>query len=230
MTRVKYIIGNWKMHKTREDAKAFLESLSIEGCQARVGLAVPYTAISAISGIMVGAQNVSEYTHGAYTGEISAEMLVELGATFTLIGHSERRTIYGESDEVCRQKLERAKEAGLLPIFCVGESEREREEGKTDEVVKRQLDGVSPEGIVVAYEPVWAIGTGKTATPEIAETVHETIRSFLGSSDVSILYGGSVKPDNVAELMAQPNIDGALVGGASLDPETFSKLCTQGAS
>jgi triosephosphate isomerase len=181
--------------------------------------------VQALAGTEIGvfAQSCHWAADGAFTGEVSAPMLQELGVYGTLVGHSERRQLFGETDETVGRRVRAALEAGLHVIACVGETEAEREAGETDEVLRRQLAVLEPdESLVIAYEPVWAIGTGKTATPEIAEAAHETIKSVI---DAPVLYGGSVKPDNAAELLAQPAIDGALVGGASLDVESFAAIC-----
>jgi triosephosphate isomerase len=206
-------------------------------------IAPPFTALDrlarAISGsnVMLGAQNVNPEPKGAFTGEIAAGMLVEIGCRFAIVGHSERRTLYGESDQLVARKAAALFSAGLTPIVCVGESLEEREAGRTFDVVGSQLAGSlaaipadRAAEVVVAYEPIWAIGTGRTATPQIAQEVHAFARaqlrkSFGAAGDaIRIQYGGSVKPDNVDELMAQPDIDGALVGGASLDPAAFSRI------
>ena len=174
-------------------------------------------------GIPVYAQNVHWAVEGAFTGEVSAPMLVELGVEGSIVGHSERRQYFGESDESVRERCEAALEAGHAVIACVGETEAEREAGMTAAVLRRQVAAVPRhERLVIAYEPVWAIGTGKTATPEIAQEAHSLIKEL---HDTRVLYGGSVKPENAAELMAQPAVDGALVGGASLEPDSFAAIC-----
>lgn len=232
----KIIAGNWKMHKTIEEASLFLEALipMIRGAKARVLIAPPFTALSkcckiaAGSQIEIGAQNMGDAEEGAYTGEISGRMLKEAGASFVILGHSERRTIFGETDALINRKLHRALSDALTPILCIGETDRQREEGESEKVLKRQLDG-SLKGIsdlkkvIIAYEPVWAIGTGKSATPEMAQEMHWTIRQHLGQK-LPILYGGSVKPANIESLLIQPDIDGALIGGASLEVEAFAKM------
>ena len=195
-------------------------------------LAVPFTALQAAQGseIEIGAQNMHDAAEGAFTGEISANMLWDAGATFVILGHSERRHLFGETNAFIHRKVVRALEEELQPLLCIGETEEERAHGRTADVLKRQLDeclkGVDPEKVMIAYEPVWAIGTGKTATPEIAEEAHQQIRAHLGESGkgVAILYGGSVKPETMKPLMQQPNVNGVLVGGASLDVETFAKI------
>jgi triosephosphate isomerase (TIM) len=181
--------------------------------------------VQALAGTEVGvfAQNCHWELEGAFTGEVSAPMLQELGVYGTLVGHSERRQWFGETDETVARRVRTALAQGLHVIACVGESEAEREAGETDAVLRRQVGVLeADENLVIAYEPVWAIGTGKTATPEMAQQAHETIKAVL---DLPVLYGGSVKPDNAAELMSQPAVDGALVGGASLDVESFAAIC-----
>jgi triosephosphate isomerase len=237
-----HVIGNWKMHKTEKEAMQFIEELAplISSFSVKVYLAVPFTAISASAktasktSILIGAQNMNDAQKGAFTGEIAASMLKAAGAEFVLLGHSERRHIFKETDEFINSKLLRALKEDLIPILCVGETEKEREENKTEEVLIRQLhEGLknvdSLEKIMIAYEPVWAIGTGKTATVQIAEKAHKFIRAYLKdvfktNIHVPILYGGSVKPENIAELVKEDDIDGALVGGASLDPKVFYKI------
>jgi triosephosphate isomerase len=181
--------------------------------------------VQALAGTEVGvfAQNCHWEAEGAFTGEVSAAMLQELGVYGTLVGHSERRQLFGETDETVARRVRAALAAGLHVIACVGETEEQREAGETDEVLRRQLSVLdADENLVIAYEPVWAIGTGKTATPEIAQQAHETIKALL---DLPVLYGGSVKPDNAADLLGQPAVDGALVGGASLDVDSFAAIC-----
>lgn len=246
MARTPLIAGNWKMYKTEKEAVEFIGSLAslVEGCKALVYLSVPFTMISPVAkaakktNIVIGAQNMHDASEGAFTGEIAGLMLKSAGAEFVLIGHSERRAIFREDDHFIHRKLIRALKDGLQPILCVGETETEEEEGRRDEVLKRQLSsalaGVSAEDvekIIVAYEPVWAIGTGKTATPKVAQSAHHFIRKVLEelfnatvSSKMTILYGGSVKPENTQDLMKQKDIDGALVGGASLNSESFSQI------
>ena len=233
------IIGNWKMYKTPAEAAFFIEALKPKLAQSRAYLAVPFPALVPAceaakgSGIEIGAQNLSEHKEGAYTGEVSAGMIRASGASFTLIGHSERRQYYGESDDLVHAKLRRAILSGLKPILCIGETENEREQGKTEEVIKTQLKGalgkIEPDELkelIVAYEPVWAIGTGKSASAEMANEAHGVIKAFLKSYmlDVMVLYGGSVKPENAKELLAMEHIDGALVGGASLNIESFIQI------
>jgi triosephosphate isomerase len=225
------IAGNWKMFKGPVEAGAFCRELrdadlpdDVDGvvCPPFVSLEA---AVQALAGTEVGvfAQNCHWELDGAFTGEISASMLQELGVYGTVIGHSERRQWFGETDETVARRVTTALAHGLHVIACVGESEAEREAGETDAVLRRQVSVLeADENLVIAYEPVWAIGTGKTATPELAQQAHETIKSVL---DLPVLYGGSVKPENAAELMSQPAVDGALVGGASLDVESFAAIC-----
>ncbi|MFL5964430.1 MAG: triose-phosphate isomerase [Gaiellaceae bacterium] len=225
------IAGNWKMFKGPAEAGAFCRGLRDADLPAEVDVVVcpPYvsleTAVQALAGTEVGvfAQNCHWELEGAFTGEVSASMLQELGVYGTLVGHSERRQWFGETDETVAHRVRTALAQGLHVIACVGESEAEREAGETDAVLRRQVGVLeADDNLVIAYEPVWAIGTGKTATPELAQQAHETIKSVL---DLPVLYGGSVKPDNAAELMSQPAVDGALVGGASLDVESFAAIC-----
>jgi triosephosphate isomerase len=198
------------------------EGVDVVVCPPYVSLAETVLAV-ADTEIGVFAQNCHWAAEGAFTGEVSAGMLKELGVYGTLVGHSERRQYFGETDETVAKRVGAALEAGLDVIACVGETEAEREAGETDDVLRRQLAALeADDNLVIAYEPVWAIGTGKTATPEMAQQAHETIKSLI---DAPVLYGGSVKPENAAELMAQPAIDGALVGGASLDVESFASIC-----
>jgi triosephosphate isomerase (TIM) len=224
------IAGNWKMFKGPAETAEFclglreqeLEGVEVVVCPSFVSLAV---AVQLLAGteIAVAAQNVHWDDEGAYTGEISARMLRELGVYGAIVGHSERRQFFGETDETVAKRVHAALEAGLFVIACVGETEEERESNRTEEVLRRQLSALdADDNLVLAYEPVWAIGTGKTATPEIAQAAHAFIKSLL---DVPVLYGGSVKPDNAAELLAQPGVDGALVGGASLELESFTAIC-----
>jgi triosephosphate isomerase (TIM) len=230
------IAGNWKMFKSPMDAGRFCRALRDVALpdDADVVVCPPYIsleiAVQALAGTEVGvfAQNCHWELEGAFTGEVSAPMLQEIGVYGTLAGHSERRQWFGETDETVAQRVRTALAQGLHVIACVGETEAEREAGETDAVLRRQVGVLeADENLVIAYEPVWAIGTGKTATPELAQQAHETIKSVL---DLPVLYGGSVKPDNAAELMAQPAVDGALVGGASLDVESFAAICRAAAS
>ncbi len=239
-----YMIGNWKMNQSLEDIKAFFHGLELSNNQNNFWIAPQTLHLSFVQelasqkGILVGAQNCSDQEQGAYTGETSPESLMELGMHFTLLGHSERRSLYGESDEFINKKVLKAIQKGLTPVLCIGETLSEREAGKTLDVVLSQvkagLNGVelnNESELILAYEPVWAIGTGKTASPEQAEEVHAAIRELLiklygeTGKDISILYGGSVKPNNVKDLLSQPNINGGLVGGASLKANDFSALC-----
>jgi triosephosphate isomerase len=224
------IAGNWKMYKGPAETAEFcfalreqdLSGVDVVVCPPYVSLAV---AVQLLAGteIAVAAQNVHWEHEGAYTGEISAAMLREIGVYGAIVGHSERRQYFGESDEMVAKRVQAALEAGLFVIACVGETEDERERGETEAVLRRQVSVLEPDdNLVVAYEPVWAIGTGKTATPEIAQEAHAFVRSLL---DVPVLYGGSVKPDNAAELLGQPDVDGALVGGASLELDSFTEIC-----
>lgn len=246
MSRPRIIAGNWKMNCTPAETKELITSLvASEKSEPEVVTIVcpPFTSLSVAaellsnSSIILGAQNLSEHESGAYTAEISAGMLVAAGVKYVIVGHSERRQHYHETDSLINAKLKTALNNGLFPIFCVGETLKERETGDSRKVVSGQLlnglDGLSVENLknlIVAYEPVWAIGTGKTATPEMAQDMHKFIRENLAkiepaiANSTPILYGGSVKPDNVAGLFNQPDIDGALVGGASLSADSFMKI------
>jgi triosephosphate isomerase len=246
-SRTPLIAGNWKMHKTGSQAVEAASQLKalVEGAtNVEVMIAPTYTALYQVaqalkgSAIALGAQDIYWEKQGAFTGEISSEMLVDAGCSHVIIGHSERRQFFGETDASVNRKIQAALSATLVPVFCIGEKEAQREAGETFSVLDKQVrDGLKDfsfdelSDLVVAYEPVWAIGTGKTATKEQAQEAHQFIRSLLETlfgnpfaEAVRILYGGSVKPDNVRALMEMPDVDGALVGGASLDPETFSKL------
>ncbi len=241
------IAGNWKMYKTCFEAAEtarHLVKLVADAKDVDIMIAPQFTALSPVSEIVkgslvsLGAQNLFWEKEGAYTGEISAEMLIAAGCSHVIIGHSERRQYFDETDDTVNKKINSAIKGQLTPVFCVGETEKERESKDTFSVLDKQvtlgLKGFSSdqlEKLVVAYEPVWAIGTGKTATSDQAQEVHQFLRSMLEkifgdsfSKTIRILYGGSVKPENISELMAMPDIDGALVGGASLDAETFSKI------
>jgi len=241
------IAANWKMYKTIREGVDFIKALSSligKADDRDVLICVPFTAIHAVAkaaqglGIQVGGQNMHFEKEGAFTGEISAGMLLDAGATWVVLGHSERRHVFHESDETINKKVRAALAHGLKPILCVGELIEEREAGRTEAVVRKQVvegfKGLSREQalkVAIAYEPVWAIGTGKTATPEDADAVHAFIRVVVGElydrdlADSKIIqYGGSVKPENVDALMAKPNIDGALVGGASLKAESFAGI------
>jgi triosephosphate isomerase len=229
------IAGNWKMYKGPAETAEFclglreqqLDGVDVVVCPPYVSLAV---AVQLLAGTEIGvaAQNVHWESEGAFTGEISAPMLRELGVYGAIVGHSERRQSFGETDDTTGKRARAALDAGMFVIACVGETEEERERGETATVLRRQLSVLEPDdNLVVAYEPVWAIGTGKTATPEIAQEAHAFIKTLL---EVPVLYGGSVKPDNAAELLGQPAVDGALVGGASLALDSFLAICRAGAS
>jgi triosephosphate isomerase (TIM) len=247
MERTPLVAGNWKMHKTRAEAAVFCsELLPLVDDLDEVDLAVcpPFTALDIVAerladaGVGVWGQNAHEAPEGAFTGETSCAMLVDAGATGVLLGHSERRTLFGETDEVLARKLAAALAHGLEPVLCIGESEAERDGGATESRLRMQLDGalggLSASQVLqltIAYEPVWAIGTGRSATPEMAQATHAFIREALTerygeecAAALRILYGGSVKPDNAGSLLAQPDIDGALVGGASLAAQAFAAI------
>ncbi len=238
------VAGNWKMFKSAAETRAFIyafkQSLT-DAADREVVLCVPYTdlwaAAEALKGtaIALGAQNVHWETQGAFTGEISVGMLKEIGCHYAIVGHSERRQYFGETDTTVHKRTLAALAGGITPIACIGETLKEREESQTYSVLERQIkEGLkalsNPKGIVIAYEPVWAIGTGKTATPAMAQEAHAFIRKQFeklygdAAQSLRILYGGSVKPDNMAQLLAQPDIDGALVGGASLEADSFAKI------
>src|SRR5919201_6638488 len=224
------VAGNWKMFKGVRETREFLTALSApDGVD--VVVCPPYTSLAAAvdsTDLPVYAQSVHWSAEGAFTGEISAPMLRELGVTGSIVGHSERRQYFGETDETVARRVAAACDAGLRVIACVGESAEEREAGQTELVLRLQVEAIrdafddSPAQLVIAYEPVWAIGTGKTATPELAKDAHAFVKTIL---DVPVLYGGSVKPENAAELCAQRDVDGALVGGASLDVDSFASIC-----
>lgn len=241
------IAGNWKMYKTRAETLAFFSAFLplVEGTKhCDIVVAPPFTAICAAveathgTNVAVGGQDLHWQPEGAFTGEVSGKMLAESGCTYVIVGHSERRQFFGETDESVQRKTKAALAANLAPIVCVGELLAEREGNQTETVLRRQFEGglgaLTPaefSRILVAYEPVWAIGTGRTATPEIAAEAHRFIRDLAAkqfkseqASALRILYGGSVKPDNIKGLMAQAEIDGALVGGASLDPKSFAVI------
>ncbi|HXH08444.1 MAG TPA: triose-phosphate isomerase [Alphaproteobacteria bacterium] len=243
------IVGNWKMHKTIAEAVALAQTLKASVAGVRdvdIGVAPPFTALAAVvealrdSHIIVAAQNMHWEPQGAFTGEISAAMLADVGCRRVIIGHSERRQYFAETDETVNKKLHAALAAGLDPILCIGETLAQRESQATFRVLEQQvrqaLVSIGEEGmrrLVIAYEPVWAIGTGKTATPAQAQEVHAFIRSLLESlygktlaDEIRIQYGGSVNAGNIQALMAQPDVDGALVGGASLDASSFAKIVT----
>lgn len=240
-TRRKLVVGNWKMHGSRKGNAELLEGIVAArpfGCDVAVCVPFPYLAETAValaaSDLRWGAQDCSAHEQGAYTGEVSAAMLVDVGARYGLVGHSERRQYHHESSELVARKFVAAVHAGLVPVLCVGETLEQREAGQTEQVIAAQLAPVLElagvdafAGAVVAYEPVWAIGTGRTASPEQAQAVHAFIRGEVAGRDariadsLPILYGGSVKPDNAAELFSQPDVDGGLVGGASLVAADF---------
>ena len=245
--RTPLIAGNWKMYKTSAEAAETagqLVGLTTDIEAVDIMIAPTFTCLEAVCGVVagsrvaLGAQNLYWEKEGAYTGEISADMLIAAGCRYVIIGHSERRQYFGETDETVNKKIKAALDAGLIPVMCVGETEQERDAGQTFSVLDKQVkSGLHSyvakdlETLVIAYEPVWAIGTGKTATREQAQEAHHHIRGLLTelygdalSASLRILYGGSVKPDNVSALMAMPDIDGALVGGASLDADSFSKI------
>lgn len=245
--RVPYVAGNWKMNTSEAEAQTLIDELKTQiedVADVDVAVAPPFVYLHKAvylakdSVLKVGAQNCYFESKGAFTGEIAPEMLKDVGCDFVILGHSERRHVLGETDEVINKKVKKALEAGLEVILCVGELLKEREANKTEDVVKAQLVGgltdISADDmtkITIAYEPVWAIGTGKTATPDQAQDVHAFIRGWFKSNynetvaeQVRIQYGGSVKPDNAAELMSQPDIDGALVGGAALKADSFSAI------
>lgn len=246
--RTQVIAGNWKMYKDLSEsvelAAGIVNGINQSEMRCKVVLCPPFTSLETVytviknSAVKLGGQNMHQEENGAFTGEISAPMLKAAGCSYVILGHSERRAIFGESDQLINSKIIKAINSGLLPIFCIGETLQERESGITFDVVKRQiveglkgLSSIDMEKAVIAYEPVWAIGTGKTATPEQAQEVHAFIRKLLSelySRDVSegtvIQYGGSVKPENAVELLNQPDIDGALVGGACLKADSFLKI------
>jgi triosephosphate isomerase len=224
------IAGNWKMYKAPAEAAEFclglreqeLEGVDVVVCPPFVSLAVTVQLLAGTE-IAVAAQNVHWEAEGAFTGEVSAGMLLELGVYGAIVGHSERRQYFGETDDTVAQRVHAALDAGLFVIACVGETEAQRDRGETEDVLRRQLSVLEPDdNLVLAYEPVWAIGTGKTATPETAQAAHAFVKSQL---EAPVLYGGSVKPENAAELLAQDDVDGALVGGASLELESFTAIC-----
>lgn len=237
------------MHKTIGEATQFIDALcpKVADAKVQVFIAPPFTAISACaqaakgSKVSIGAQNMSDIDEGAFTGEVSARMLKDAGAKFVILGHSERRSHFGETDEHIHHKLKRAIAEKIPPILCIGEQKQDRDNGNSHKVLEKQLEGclgkLSPaelKDLVIAYEPVWAIGTGKTATPEIVQETHHAIRSFLSKNwgkefadKLLILYGGSVKPENINPLLNQSDIDGALIGGASLDVEAFTQMVTR---
>ncbi|SPE35168.1 Triosephosphate isomerase [Burkholderiales bacterium] len=246
--RNKLVAANWKMNGSRADNERWLQAFRAAPAHCETIVCPPYVYLQQIvqglagTAAGIGAQNVSERTAGAWTGQVAAEMLLDSGASWVIVGHSERRAACGESDDVVAAKFERAVAAGLRPILCVGETLAQREQGRTQQVVAMQLDAVlrrCPAAQLaagaVAYEPVWAIGTGRTATPQQAQEVHAAIRSRLASQDPAaaavtrVLYGGSVKPANAQELFSQPDIDGGLIGGASLVAADFLAICAAAA-
>jgi triosephosphate isomerase (TIM) len=245
--RIKFVAGNWKMNGNLATNQALLQALApalsrIAGVKCAICAPYPYLAqvqqLLSGSGIAWGAQDVSQHDAGAYTGEVSGAMLVDFGCRYVIVGHSERRTLFGETSEIVARKYAAALKAGLTPIVCFGETLAEREGGETEAVVGAQLDSVlagsgaqSLMHAVIAYEPVWAIGTGRTATPEQAQAVHAYLRERISKHDagvsecVQILYGGSVKAGNAVELFSMPDIDGGLIGGASLDADEMTTIC-----
>jgi triosephosphate isomerase len=242
--RRKFVAGNWKMHGSRASAQALVDAIAQvpQACEVAVFPPFPYLpeliARAAGSAVSFGAQDVSAHDKGAYTGEVAASMVKDIGATYTLVGHSERRQYHAESNELVAEKFAQAQAVGLTPVLCIGETLEQRDAGLTEEIVGAQLDAMLKRSGVaalaqalIAYEPVWAIGTGRTATPEQAQAVHAFIRGKLArenatiSGSVRVLYGGSVKPDNAAALFAQADIDGGLIGGASLVAADFLAIC-----
>ena len=239
------IAGNWKMHGTVEQATAIASRLAAQWCDQDVAEMVvfpPYVHLTQVmnatqdTAVAVGAQNVCQYDIGAYTGEVSAAMLADLGCRYVLVGHSERRALFDDSNQTVAEKFKAAQQAGITPILCVGETLQQRQRSQTLDVVAQQIDAVTEVvslqdlcSAVIAYEPVWAIGTGETATPQQAQEVHSAIRVQLGvgGSETTLLYGGSVNANNAAELFAQPDINGGLVGGASLKADEFLTIAQQ---
>lgn len=249
--RTVLIVGNWKMNKTASDAATFTRALSerLHGCSSHIELVVapPFTALQAVrtalapsSPLQLGAQDMFWEDHGAYTGEVSAPMLLDLGCRYVILGHSERRTLFGEQSDGVQKKIRTALKHGLRPILCIGESLKQREAGTTDAVLTQQLDeslsgftADALDGMTVAYEPIWAIGTGKSATVEQAVAAHQTIRRVLATTfspaladSTRILYGGSVTPQNIESLLASSQIDGALIGGACLQVDSFATIAS----
>lgn len=245
--RAQWVVGNWKMHGRLAEnetlLRALLEGAGVIGEAVRIGVCVPAPYLAQVQALLDGSalawgvQDVSAHVQGAYTGEVAGEMALEFGATLAIVGHSERRAYHGESSELVAAKAQRALQAGLTPIVCIGETLQERERGETQAVVGAQLDAVLAvlsaqelARVVVAYEPVWAIGTGRSATAEQAQEVHAFLRARLaakgaGLAGVPLLYGGSVKPDNAETLFSQADIDGGLIGGASLKSQDFLAIC-----
>ncbi|MEM9271988.1 MAG: triose-phosphate isomerase [Cyanobacteria bacterium P01_F01_bin.143] len=232
------IAGNWKMHKTQTESLEFVQKFksAIENADAsrETILCTPFTSLAIMSKnlhggtIKLGAQNIHWEDQGAYTGEISGGMLTEIGINYVIIGHSERRQYFGETDETVNLRLQAAQKHGICPILCVGETKEQRDAGETENIIINQLEkdllGIDQNNLIIAYEPIWAIGTGDTCESTEANRVIGIIRQQLDNKNVSIQYGGSVKPNNIDEIMAQPEIDGALVGGASLEPESFARI------
>ncbi len=234
------------MHKMSAESEQFIQTLvpKIAGADCKILIAPPFTSIAPCvsaakgSNVQIGAQNMSDSDEGAFTGEVSCRMLKDIGASFVILGHSERRSHFGETDTHIHHKIKRAVLESIPAILCIGESEQERESGHSEDVLKRQLDGALEglskeqlQDLTIAYEPVWAIGTGKSATPDIAQSTHKAIRTHIAAhfgddfaQSLPILYGGSVKPNNIESLLMEPDIDGALIGGASLDVDAFSKM------
>lgn len=246
MTKKLYVIGNWKMYKTAREATDYIETLlpKVEGSSVRIYLSVPFTSIAPAAHyaketpIVIGAQNMNDSREGAFTGEIAGLMLKEAGAAFVLLGHSERRHLFGETHALIHRKVLRALQDDIQPVLCIGETAKERDAQKTEEVLKEQLMTAlntvpkeDVEKVMIAYEPVWAIGTGKTPTPKHIQEAHAFCRGCLAemfgkkhAALISILYGGSVKPSNAAEITAEKDVDGLLVGGASLEAETLAEI------
>ena len=245
--RIPVIAGNWKMHKTLAEARALSQAIRDGAAQAthcQIVIVPPYSALAAVAevirgtSLILGAQNVHWEAYGAYTGEISIPMLEDLGCGMVILGHSERRQHFGETDQTVNRRLRAVIRSSLTPIVCIGETLEQREEGSYHTILSQQLAGgldlLTHQDllrIILAYEPVWAIGTGRTASPEVAQEVHRSIRTWLAqrfgdetARQVRILYGGSIKPENIADLMRQPDIDGGLVGGASLEAKSFLRI------
>ena len=243
--RQRLVVGNWKMHGSRAEASQLVGGLleQLREVQVEVVLCPPFILLADVAGMLVestvglGAQNIAIESHGAFTGEVAAEMVVDVGCQYAIVGHSERRTLFNESDAIVAEKVAASLRAGLVPIVCVGETAAQREVGETEKIISRQLLAVferiggaekfAESGAVIAYEPVWAIGTGVTAEPEQVVAVHQFIRGLLGEAGAGsrVLYGGSVKPENAADLFKFEDIDGGLIGGASLDENSFSAIC-----
>jgi triosephosphate isomerase len=245
LMRRSLVVGNWKMNGNRASAESLAKGIiaGLGSDHADIAVCVPYVYLPYVAEVVkdtalaLGSQNVADQSAGAYTGEISASMLKEVGVTYALVGHSERRSYYGDTDASVAARFKQAQEQGITPVLCVGETLEEREQDKTFDVINEQLDAVIElvgiaafDSAVIAYEPVWAIGTGKTASDEQAQEVHYYIRQYIAAKDqaiadkIQILYGGSAKPDNAKGLFAMPDIDGGLIGGASLDAESFLKI------